>query len=279
MKRIVGESKIMQEIIIDKEFERILPKLDEQTYAWLEENILEYGCREPLVLWNNILIDGHNRYSILQKHELPINTIDMVFDSRDEVLIWIISTQVSRRNLNPLQLSFYRGLHYNADKKIHGDIDRFVSNYPSGQNDRMQGGTAGRLAEQYRVSPKTIRRDAHVANAINAIGEVFPDVKMDILSGKTHITRKQLHELTNGTDEDVSNIVEKIVDGRFEGGKPGTGNVSGSDEMRPWERQFSKMANEFRKILRDHEKTDNTESARSALRKYIEMLEEFYRNM
>ena len=102
---------------------------------------------------------------------------------------------------------------------------------------------------------------------------------MDILSGKTHITRKQLHELTNGTDNDVSNIVDKIVDGTFESGKPGTGSGSGSDEMRPWEKQFSKMTNEFRKILRDHEKTENTESARSALRKYIEVLEEFYQTM
>ncbi|MCL2427347.1 MAG: helix-turn-helix domain-containing protein, partial [Oscillospiraceae bacterium] len=73
--------------------------------------------------------------------------------------------------------------------------------------------TARRLAEQYNVSRSTITRDAVIAKAISAIGEVSPDVKMDILSGKTHITRKQLHELTNGTDNDVSNIVDKIVDG------------------------------------------------------------------
>ena len=139
--------------------------------------------------------------------------------------------------------------------------------------------TARRLAEQYNVSRSTITRDAVIAKAISAIGEVSPDVKMDILSGKTHITRKQLHELTNGTDEDILNTVDKIIDGTFEGGKPGVGSGSGSDEMHSWEKQFSKMTNEFRKILRDHEKTENTESARSALRKYIEMLEEFYQSM
>ena len=51
----------MAEIIIDEEFNSLLPALDEQTYAMLEENLLENGCMNPLVLWNGILIDGHNR--------------------------------------------------------------------------------------------------------------------------------------------------------------------------------------------------------------------------
>ncbi|MCL2426165.1 MAG: hypothetical protein FWD05_07490 [Oscillospiraceae bacterium] len=275
----------MREIIIDEEFERILPKLDEQAYAELEENILKYGCREPLILWNNILIDGHNRYSILQKHELPINTIDMEFDSRDEVLIWIISTQIGRRNLNPLQLSFYRGLHYHADKRIVTNatgknqfVEKEVQNEvvpQSGAQPNMPH-TARRLAEEYNVSRNTINRDSQLATAIIAIGEISPDVKMDILSGKTHITRKQLHELSNGKDEDVSDIVDKIINGTFESGKGGT---TGSGEMREWEVQFSKMTKEFRQIMRSHTNSDDIKPVRSALKQYIGMLEELYKSM
>ncbi|MCL2424803.1 MAG: hypothetical protein FWD05_00540 [Oscillospiraceae bacterium] len=288
----------MQKIIIDEEFERILPKLDEQTYAWLEENILEYGCREPLVLWDGILIDGHNRYSILQKHDLSINTINMEFDSRDEVLIWIISTQVARRNLNPLQLSFYRGLHYHADKRIvtnaggKNQYDEIASkNQLEPQNEvhpqglQIEGPTAMRLAEHYNVSHSTISRDAQLANAISAIGEISPDAKKDILSGKTHITRKQLHELATGNNEDVSDIVDKIVDGRFESGRPGSGSGTsnggsiGSGALRPWEVQFSKMTDEFRKVMRNHANADDTELVRSALKQYIGMLEELYQSI
>ncbi|MCL2427284.1 MAG: hypothetical protein FWD05_13225 [Oscillospiraceae bacterium] len=281
----------MENIIIDEEFKRILPKLDEQTYAWLEENVLEYGCREPLVLWNGILIDGHNRYSILQKHNLPINTVDMEFDSRDEVLIWIISTQISRRNLNPLQLSFYRGMHYNADKKIVTNKvgrKRHVENEPKNDDEaqnvphQKSPSTASRLADQYNVSHMTIKRDAQLANAINAIGEISPDVKMDILSGETHITRKQLRKLAHGNDEDVSEVVDKIVNGTFESGKGGSGAGSGStgtDNFKPWEIQFSKMTNEFRHILRNYAKDDDTESVRSTLKQYIGMLEELYQSI
>ena len=99
------------EIIIDEEFRNLLPVLPVKTFAMLEESLLEHGCIHPLTLWNNILIDGHNRYEIITKHSLPFTVISIEFGSRDDVIIWIITTQVARRNLNAKQLSYYRGLH------------------------------------------------------------------------------------------------------------------------------------------------------------------------
>jgi hypothetical protein len=206
----------IQEIIIDQEFKLLLPALDEITYAWLEENILEHGCMQPLVLWNGILIDGHNRYEIVQKHNIPFNTVNMEFDSRDNVLIWIISTQISRRNLTPIQLSFFRGLHYNTDKKSRGDSDRFTQQGAKVHNEPLQESTANRLAEQYNVSRSTIKRDAQLAKAISAIGRASPEAKKDILAERTRISRKKLRELLAGPEEDITDVAVRIESGTFE---------------------------------------------------------------
>jgi len=64
-------------------------------------------CRELLVLWEGILIDGYNRFNIAQKHNLPYNTISMGFGSRDELMIWIIRNQIARRNLTPFGVKNY----------------------------------------------------------------------------------------------------------------------------------------------------------------------------
>jgi len=268
------------EIIIDEEFKGLLPKLDAETFAWLEDNILQYGCREPLVLWNGRLIDGHNRFEILTRHELPVNTVSLEFDSRDDVIIWIISTQVSRRNLNPMQLSYYRGLHYNTDKKVQGTSNQFSNKSEKSQNETFHRSTASRLADRYNVSRATIARDAQIANALSAIGETSPDIKADILSGKQRISRKQLQELAAGTEEDVTAMVSQIVDGTFESRKTpvaeGKESKSTADlyEMRPWELQFSRMTDEFRLLMRGYAQTNDTSAAKTALRQYIGMLEE-----
>jgi len=280
----------MQDIIIDEEFRRILPALDETAYNDLETSILVHGCLLPLVLWNGILIDGYHRFGILTKHDLPFSTISMEFGSRDEVKDWIIELQITRRNLTPMQLSYYRGYRYNLDKRIGGNRTG-INQYSEvgGQNvtQAKSQSTASKLAEQYNVSSRTIKRDALLANAINKIGEASPEAKMDILSGKTRISRKQLKELTGDSEADITEIVTRIIDGTYENKRPGTGvpydgntnDKTDSEAMQPWEEKFAEMTDEFRQLLRTYAKSDDTASIQSALRQYIDMLEVLYRDI
>ena len=52
---------------INEEFKNVMPPLTEEEYRGLEKSLLEEGCRDPLVVWGDILIDGHNRYEICLK--------------------------------------------------------------------------------------------------------------------------------------------------------------------------------------------------------------------
>jgi len=226
----------MQHIIIDVEFKALLPALDEETFTQLEQNILQYGVRDPVVLWNGILIDGHNRYAICQKHDLPFHTVDMEFDTREEVLIWIISTQVSRRNLTPMQLSYFRGLHYRADKIVitnangnnqHNEVDYQNDNQPK------KTSTAKKLADKYNVSPITIIRDAKLSETIDEIGKAFPEAKVKILSGEVSINKNVLQEHASKPKEEISEIATKIEEGTYEkrtSETPATNNSNTSNQ-------------------------------------------------
>ena len=277
----------MPEIIIDEEFRNLLPALDGETYAWLEESILENGCWAPLVLWDGILIDGHNRYEICVKHDVTFNTIDMEFDSRDGVLVWIISTQVARRNMTPFQLSYYRGLHYMADKRVQGTNNQYVKQSESGQSDPFQGRTASRLAMQYKVSPKTIRRDAVVAEAISAIGRASPDAMRSILSGNVSISRKQLKELADGPEDGAADIAARIDDGEFKRGqatRPSAGDgiaVNGPEGsgMHPLGADFFKVMEGFSSDMRRLFISDGEEGLKTVFRSYMDRLEDLYERL
>jgi len=272
----------MPEIIIDEDFKSILPMLDKKTYALLEESLLEHGCMHPLVLWNSILIDGHNRYDICTKRDIPFKTVDMEFDSREAVVIWIISTQISRRNLNAIQLSYYRGQHYLSAKIIQGSINQFSNESESGQSDH-RGSTANNLATQYKVSPKTIRRDAKVAEAINTIGSTSPEAKRNILSGEAGITRKHLNELLSGAEEDIAETVAKIEEGTFERKRP-VGSVPEDRDSAahvfvifdPLHSAIIKLSNEFILDIQMLAGNSNGEGLKATIRSYIDALEDYY---
>ena len=90
------------DILIDNEFRDLIPPLSDDERKQLEENILHDGIRDPLVVWNGhgIIVDGHNRFSIAQKHGLTFKTTELQFADRNEAKIWIIQNQLGRRNLS-----------------------------------------------------------------------------------------------------------------------------------------------------------------------------------
>ena len=107
---------------IDPEFQNQIPPLTDDEYKQLEENILKEGkLISPLVVWNNILVDGHNRYEIVQEHpEISFSTMPLPFESREEVLAWICKNQLGRRNLTPEQKKFLIGKQYSVEHRKPG---------------------------------------------------------------------------------------------------------------------------------------------------------------
>ena len=91
----------MTELTIIDELKNLLPPLSAEEYSGLEESILKDGCLSPLVVWNDMLIDGHHRYEICTKHQIPFAVKSVVLDGLDDAKLWIWKHQESRRNLTP----------------------------------------------------------------------------------------------------------------------------------------------------------------------------------
>ena len=107
---------------IDPEFQSQIPPLTDDEFKQLEENILKEGkLLSPLIVWNNTLVDGHNRYAILQKHpEICFSTMPLRFANREETLAWICKNQLGRRNLTPEQKKFLIGKQYSMEHRKPG---------------------------------------------------------------------------------------------------------------------------------------------------------------
>jgi protein gp37 len=95
----------VNELTIDTEFKNLIPKLTTEEYDSLEQSLLSRGCLDAIKVWNNTIVDGHNRYELCQKHGLPYDTMPMGFESRNDAKIWIIRNQFARRNLSAFQRS------------------------------------------------------------------------------------------------------------------------------------------------------------------------------
>ena len=182
-------------IQIDPEFQTWIMPLREDEYRGLEQSILEDGCREPLVLWGDILVDGHNRLRICTEHGIPFKTTQKEFGSREDVKNWMINIQLGRRNVTTEQRNYLVGKLYKEQKT--NPVDNLKQNSPSGHNVRSVP-AAEKISQMYKVDEKTVRRAETFADAIDTIAEICGDtVKNDILTKNIPVSQKDIVQIAH----------------------------------------------------------------------------------
>lgn len=110
-------------ITIDPEFSTMLPPLSPDELALLEQSIKAEGCRNALVTWNGILLDGHARKAICERHGIAFKTRAITLPDRETAKDWIIRNQMGRCNLTRAQWEYYLGKLYNSQKQAHVTLE------------------------------------------------------------------------------------------------------------------------------------------------------------
>ncbi|HET6789687.1 MAG TPA: plasmid replication/partition related protein, partial [Aquabacterium sp.] len=91
-------------ITVNEELRIYIDPLTPEEHDALERSILAEGCRDALVLWGDMLVDGHNRYGICRKHGIPFQTVQNPrFQSIEDVHLWMIDQHLGRRSVSDFQ--------------------------------------------------------------------------------------------------------------------------------------------------------------------------------
>ena len=147
---------------IDDEFRSYIPPLSAEERAQLEENIATEGCLDPIVVWGDIIVDGHNRFEICTRLGLPFDVAQRFFADREAALDWMDAHQLGRRNLTPDARKLLLGRRYNRLKK--GDGERG----PKKLDQNEPASTAAKLAQEHGVSEATVKRAGKFAEEVDA---------------------------------------------------------------------------------------------------------------
>lgn len=206
-----------QTLHIDPEFKAQIPPLTQDERKQLEENILAEGeLLAPILVWNGTIVDGHNRYEILQSHpEIPYSVRDLELETREEVLVWICKHQLGRRNLTPEQKKFLVGKQYDAEKQadgFHGNQHTLPVLSAGVQNEHQQTPekTCERIARENHISASAVRRAALFAAGVDLAEELCPGIRQRILSGDLKAPDALFERLAKARPEDYDALLEQI---------------------------------------------------------------------
>jgi site-specific DNA-methyltransferase (adenine-specific) len=169
-------------IHIDEEFRSLIPPLTPEERAQLEANLIADGCREPLIVWQGCLVDGHNRFEICTRLGIAYETLEMEFADREAAMDWMDANQLGRRNLSPENFKLAVGRRYNRTKKAaRFEEGNKAAEKTVDQNDTPFTSTAAKLATEYGISEATVKRAGKFAEEVEeAKKTAAPELKKAI---------------------------------------------------------------------------------------------------
>ena len=155
--------KKLYELTIDPELRDFIPPLSEQEYENLEELILLDGCEEALIVWNGVLVDGHNRYRICHEHNIPFAILEKDFEGKEQAKLWMARRQLGRRNLKPFQkcelvIPLENALKDEAEERRRHRISEYRKSGETVKTSSPSMKTRDIMAEMAEVSFDTIKK-------------------------------------------------------------------------------------------------------------------------
>lgn len=212
-----------QTLRIDEEFKTVLPPLSDEEFQQLEENILREGIINPIITWDGIIVDGHNRYAVAQKHpEVTFVTKEMKFSNRYEVIDWIITHQRGQRNLTDAQWTDLVGLLKEVRSLSHGG-NRGNQYTKSGNSQILRVGkqesrrhsspTSEQIGKEFGIAARTVDDAYAFHKGIEAIKAEDPETANDILTGKLSVTKKEVIDIRKAEPEELKKKINDIKEG------------------------------------------------------------------
>lgn len=213
---------------IDPEFEKEIRAMREDEFEQLRKNILKAGeVYEPLVVWDGVLVDGHNRWKVIQEHpEIKWRTRSIEFEDKLAAFEWMHENQLGRRNLTDEEREVEIGKLYKVKKRRQGGTGANQYKVQTGQNDRTasrretRDGTAGIIGRQYGISEKNVRRAEKYADGIDALCNVSQEAADKILSGKTSVSKADVQELATAEPDFIEAFAQAVNEGKKPERKP-----------------------------------------------------------
>ena len=212
----------MYNLKIDEDFKRLIPPLSAEEYRQLEENIIRDGCREPLTVWYTTILDGHNRYEICTRLQIPFSIKRIFLKNREEAVVWICANQLGRRNITDETRRYLIGKRYEMEKIIgahnavginqHSKKEVRAKILPEPPFEDTAGRTRERIGEEYNISHATVLKYGKYSQALDDLSKVIPELIPQILSGEVKISHENVVELSQLSDPTVKRLSQFLVD-------------------------------------------------------------------
>ena len=192
----------------------LIQPVSSREYEDLELNLIEYGCREPIIVWNNYILDGHKRYKICAEYNIPFTILVAGLSHLAEAVSFVCENQLKRVDLEYARYKYLVGKWAlmqrdlaRRDSKLSKQTDKPVSVQSAIHKRRLA------IAAKLHLAPGTVNKYRDFTEAADKISVSAPELGRRIISGRIRISHDNTLALAGRTTEELKNLELSVTDG------------------------------------------------------------------
>lgn len=158
-------------LLTDRVFLSLSVPLQPEQERELEESLLLDGCREPIITWNGVIIDGHKRYHFCSAEGIEYSTEEMDFLSTEEAISWVCRKHIPKYGKKSVPYRYLVGRFYKAQKEIYREIRKQPESMRRIQLNPEWDRVSYYIAEELNLHHATIESHGAYAAAMEQIAD------------------------------------------------------------------------------------------------------------
>ena len=170
-----------------------------------DKSLLRDGCREPIITWDGVIIDGYKRYRICAAEAIDFSVKEMDFPSEEEAVSWVCRRRIPEYPKHSVPYRYLVGRLYNAQKRIYREIRKQPEDMRTIQLNPDWDRVSYYIAEDFDLHHATIENYGAYATWLEQIADKAWPLFKAILSGTIAATKK---EIRNYAEMDVNQLTD-----------------------------------------------------------------------
>ena len=197
-----------QKLQIDPYFKRLSVPATEEEQKQLEASLLREGCKEPVITWNGVILDGHKRYEICSYEEIGFEVVNKRFHSREEAAAWLCGYRIPKIKLYQTMFKYLVGEKYLLEKQLYIKLQEAAAE--NGKKiDQWRGSFA--IANEFGINRSSVQRFGKLAVSLDLIAEKDLPMFYVIVEERIHTTYAQIDTYAQMDSAKLANTRRRLL--------------------------------------------------------------------
>ena len=192
-------------------FERLIVPISNTRENELAASLIREGCREPIAVWNGVILDGHKRYRICEMEHIEYSIQEVACSTEEEAVIWVCRRRTADLPTGSQAFRYLMGKWYLCEVLINRSVKRPRAPIEGSYYERRGNRTSILMSKEVGIHHSTLEKYGSAATALDVLSQTEPELLEAVMTGSLFLSQRELIDLSRLDEKNQHDEIRKLM--------------------------------------------------------------------